>query len=109
MVTRLDRPPIETKVTIMTDTIQNRRGVFKLAAAGAVATAAVAAGAVEAKAYQGNMERALSSLYDALASLRESTPNKGGHRETAIRLVQQAIAETQAGIEYADAHGGGAE
>jgi len=91
----------------MTDTIQSRRGVFRIAAVGALATAAVASGAVEAEAYQGNMERALSSLYDALASLRESTPNKGGHRETAIRLVQQAIAETQAGIAFADAHGGG--
>lgn len=60
----------------MTDTIQSRRGVFRIAAAGALATAAMASGAVEAEAYQGNMERALSSLYDALASLRESTPNK---------------------------------
>lgn len=34
------------------------------------------------------MERALSSLYEALGSLREATPNKGGHRENAIQLVQ---------------------
>ena len=60
-----------------------------------------------AEAYQGNMERALSALYEALGSLREATPNKGGHRENAIQLVQQAISETQAGVDYADEHGGG--
>ena len=32
----------------MTDTIQSRRGVFRIAAVGALATAAVASGAVEA-------------------------------------------------------------
>jgi len=50
------------------------------------------------------MEHALSSLYEALAALREATPNKGGHRETAMQLIQQAIQETQAGIEWADGH-----
>jgi hypothetical protein len=27
-------------------------------------------------------------------------PNKGGHRDRAIQLVDQAIAETRAGIKY---------
>ncbi len=40
-------------------------------------------------------------------SLRDSTPNKGGHRERAMELVRQAMAETQAGIEFANMHGGG--
>ena len=60
-----------------------------------------------ADAYQGNMERALGSLNEALASLRESTANKGGHRNRAMELVRQAIEETQAGVEFADDHGGG--
>jgi len=91
----------------MSETASSRRDFLKTAVAGAVAASAVAAATTGAEAYQGNMERALSDLYGALASLKESTPNKGGHRETAIQLVQQAIAETQAGIQFADEHGGG--
>jgi hypothetical protein len=89
--------------------IQNtsRRELLKLAAAGAVTASAVAASASGAQAYQGNMERAISALYDALGSLKEATPNKGGHRETAMQLVEQAISQVQAGIQYADEHGGG--
>ncbi|MEZ2126221.1 MULTISPECIES: hypothetical protein [unclassified Sinorhizobium] len=85
----------------------SRRDFFLIAAAGAVAASAVAATAGEALAYQGNMERALSSLYDALASLREATPNKGGHKAAAIQLIEQAIGEVRDGIDFADEHGGG--
>lgn len=53
------------------------------------------------------MERAWSELYAALGSLREATANKGGHRVTAMRLIRQAIAEVEAGIDFADEHGGG--
>ncbi len=91
----------------MTVDNSSRRALFRMAAAGAAAATVVAVSTSTADAYQGNMERALSALYDALASLRESTPNKGGHREAAMQLVQQAIGETQAGISYAEEHGGG--
>ncbi|RTL47741.1 MAG: hypothetical protein EKK40_18855 [Bradyrhizobiaceae bacterium] len=90
----------DTKITDTT----SRRDLLKLGTAGAVAAGAVlatAAGTTDALAYQGNMERAVSQLYGALASLRESTPDKGGHRVKAMNLVQQAITETQAGIEFA--------
>lgn len=90
----------------MTDTKPSRRDLAVLAAGGAMAAGLIGT-ATEAEAYQGNMERAVSSLYSALASLRESTPDKGGHRVKAMNLVQQAITETQAGIEFADEHGGG--
>jgi hypothetical protein len=53
------------------------------------------------------MEHALSSLYQALGSLREATANKGGHRARAIELVRQAIEEAQAGVAFADEHAGG--
>ncbi len=59
--------------------------------------------ATSANAYQGNMENALSSLFAALNELKAAQGPKGGHRITAIELVQQAITETQAGI----AAGGG--
>jgi len=83
----------------------NRRHLAVLAAG--AAAAGVVGVATEAAAYQGNMERALASLNDAMVALRESTPNKGGHRERAMGLVQQAIDETQAGIAFAAEHGGG--
>ncbi|PXW62111.1 hypothetical protein [Methylobacterium sp. B4] len=72
-------------------------------AAGAGATMA----STSAQAYQGRRERALSPLFDALASFREASSNKGGHRVEAMALVQQAIEQMQAGIESADDQGGG--
>jgi len=93
----------------MKPTATSRREFIRLAAAGAAAVSAVAVSTTSADAYQGNMERALSSLYDALASLREASSNKGGHRVTAMNLIQQAIAEVNAGIEFADEHGGGGQ
>jgi len=90
----------------MNASLTSRRDFLRVTATGALAATAVAALASDAAAYQGNMERALSALYDALGSLREATADKGGHRHTAIELVQQAIAETQAGIDYADQRGG---
>lgn len=91
----------------MTEISTSRRDVLRIALAGAAAASVVTATAGTAEAYQGNMERAMSSLYDALASLREASSNKGGHRVNAMNLIQQAISEVQAGIEYADEHGGG--
>lgn len=85
----------------------SRRRFAALAAGAATAAGLVAAGATPADAYQGNMERALSSLYQALSALREASSNKGGHRVRAMNLIQDAIAETQLGIEWADEHGGG--
>ncbi|MCM2503622.1 hypothetical protein NDN16_08025 [Aureimonas altamirensis] len=55
----------------------------------------------EARADQPEMEAAISELRSALDSLRAAEPNKGGHRERAIELIEQAIAETQAGIDFA--------
>jgi hypothetical protein len=57
-------------------------------------------------AYQGNMERALSALEAAMQSLQAATPNKGGHRERAMRLIEHAMGEVQAGIDFAYQHGG---
>jgi hypothetical protein len=47
------------------------------------------------------MERAVSSLYSALGSLREATADKGGHRGRDMRLIQQAVGEVQADIDFA--------
>ena len=52
-----------------------------------------------AVAAQPNMQSALTSLRSARRSLIESTANKGGHRGNAIKLIDQAITEVQAGID----------
>jgi hypothetical protein len=84
----------------------SRRKFFQLAALGAAAPALMMT-SIPTEAYQGNMERALSALDSALASLQNATPNKGGHRERAINLIERAIGEVKAGIEFADERDGG--
>jgi hypothetical protein len=82
-----------------------RRDLLLMAAAGVAAAPALAP--TSAAAYQGNMEHALSALGAAMQSLQAATPNKGGHRERAIHLIERAMGEVQAGIDFANAHGGG--
>ena len=65
-----------------------------------VAVGAIA-GACIAMAAQPHMQAALGSLQAARAELVKATANKGGHRERAIGFVDSAIAETRAGIAYA--------
>jgi hypothetical protein len=96
----------KTKGKDMSQSKLTRRS-FAAAATGVAAIGLLGASVKSADAYQGHMERALSSLQQALGSLRESTANKGGHRARAMDLVRQAIEETQAGVEFADEHGGG--
>lgn len=91
----------------MTELTLSRRNMMASAglvlAAGSVATLASS----QAMAEQGNMDAALRQLQNALDSLHRATPNKGGHKERAAELVMQAMAEVQAGIDYAAEHGGG--
>lgn len=78
-----------------------RRNFLQIAAVGAGAAALLTTSTNAALAYQGNMERALAELQTALQSLREATPDKGGHKATAVRLIEQAMGEVQAGIDFA--------
>src|ERR1700748_2590934 len=98
---------IEMKGNDMSQSTLTRRGFAAAAASGVAAIGLLGASSKSADAYQGNMERALSSLPQALGELRDSTANTAGHRARAMDLVRQAIAETQAGVEFADEHGGG--
>lgn len=54
-----------------------------------------------ARADQPNMQKALSQLQTAKASLQAATNNKSAHRVNAIGLIDQAIAEVQQGINAA--------
>ena len=85
----------------------SRRNVLLMTAAGVAAAPALALTSTPTLAYQGNMERALSALGAAMDSLQAATPNKGGHRERAMHLIQRAMGEVQAGINFAYQHGGG--
>ena len=58
-------------------------------------------GATIAYAAQPHMVSALEMLRSARGELERSATNKGGHRERAIGLVDQAIQETRAGIAFA--------
>jgi hypothetical protein len=81
-----------------------RREVAALAAGGTLAATLVGISATPAAARQGNMDHALVSLREARRALQEATPNKGGHKERAIELVDRAIDQVRQGIEWANHH-----
>jgi len=54
-----------------------------------------------AHAAQSHMVSARGHLRSARQELRDALADKGGHRERAIVLVDSAIGEVDAGIEYA--------
>jgi hypothetical protein len=50
---------------------------------------------------QPHMTASLALLQSARGELAAATPNKGGHRERALGLIDQAISEVRAGIAFA--------
>lgn len=70
------------------------RKAVPIAAFGMAATFA----AGYAFAAQVHMQNALRDLQNGKAELAAALPDKGGHRVAAMKLVDQAIAETKAGI-----------
>ena len=85
---------------------QNRIFVF-LAAVVMAGSFAIWAGSdmkVQAGENQPHTQAALHHLHEAQEELRAAEHDKGGHRTNAIRLVDQAIGEVDAGIHYADKH-----
>jgi hypothetical protein len=50
---------------------------------------------------QPHMGETVTLLQSARAELAAATPNKGGHRERGLALIDQAIAEVRAGIAFA--------
>jgi len=53
---------------------------------------------------QPHMHAALQHLQAAKSDLQTAETDKGGHRAKAIQLVNDAIGEVEAGIEYANTH-----
>ena len=53
---------------------------------------------------QPEMTAALQNLREAQRNLQSASRDKGGHRANAVRIVSQAIAEVEAGIQYDNRH-----
>jgi len=53
---------------------------------------------------QPHMEATIGLLQKARAELAAATPNKGGHRERALGLIDQAIEQVREGIAFAATH-----
>jgi hypothetical protein len=56
--------------------------------------------------HEPHMSAALGHLQQAKEELQRAAPNKGGHREKAMELVNQAIQQVQEGERYFQEHGG---
>lgn len=50
------------------------------------------------------MEAALKNLQEARQNLNQASKDKGGHRVKAIKLIDHAIEEVQAGIKFDNRH-----
>jgi hypothetical protein len=64
-------------------------------------TIATSVGVGYAIGAQPRMVAGLALLQNARGEIQAATPNKGGHRERAIGLIDSAISEVRAGIAYA--------
>lgn len=53
---------------------------------------------------QPHMQAALDELRSARQELDAAVADKGGHREKAITLIDEALVEVQAGMEFANGH-----
>ena len=53
---------------------------------------------------QPQMRKAMEKLESALKHLKDGTADKGGHRVKAIELVEAAMVEVRAGMEFDNKH-----
>jgi hypothetical protein len=67
----------------------------------AIAATLLGLGAGYAIGAQPHMTASIALLQSARAELQAALPNKGGHRERGLQLIDQAIGEVQAGIAFA--------
>ena len=56
--------------------------------------------------HEPHMSAALGHLQQAKEELQRAAPNKGGHRERAMELINQAIGQVQQGEQYYEQHPG---
>jgi hypothetical protein len=56
--------------------------------------------------HEPHMSAAIGHLRQAKEELQRAAPNKGGHREKAMELVNQAIQQIEEGEQYDEQHPG---
>jgi hypothetical protein len=86
---RYDRAYLEKGIVMTLTSWCGRRRLAGIVAVATIAAASFAGGCVVA---------AQPHMQNARAELQVAEANKGGHRVNAIRLVNEAISEVQAGI-----------
>lgn len=73
-------------------------------AAACLLLTALAVGVFPARADQPRMQAAARHLQAARDELSRASSDKGGHRQRALDLVERALREARAGIEYDRSH-----
>ena len=89
---------------MMNDLLSRRMNLLRMASLLGGAAVLAKAQPKQKDAGQPKMHRALEHLEQAKTNLQEGAHDKGGHRERALQLVDQAIAEVNEGIKYAVQH-----
>jgi len=103
----LQRPSCYTAAKILPSRRENKMRVskFQSVVAGAIAVIGFSVfGPSAASADQPHMLDARGHLQQGLDDLRAAVPDKGGHRDQAVDLVQRAIDQVNQGIEFANTH-----
>lgn len=78
-----------------------RREILATLSVSAAGLGALAAtGEAAAAELQPHMRAALVALRTAQKELRDASPDKGGHRNVALELVEITITQVEKGIEY---------
>jgi hypothetical protein len=54
--------------------------------------------------HEPHMSAAMGHLHQAKDELERATPNKGGHREKAMQLIDEALQQVQEGEQYYEQH-----
>jgi len=84
--------------------MKTRRELGLLATGAVIASGLVASAKPAAAEPQPEMVRALEALTNATHLLQAAGDDKGGHKIKAMQLIDQAIGEVHAGIEFANTH-----
>jgi hypothetical protein len=95
---------LQPKIDLFSGDTRKRRRTMKTSSARKlVLGTAIAAsmGIGYAVGAQPHMAESIALLQSGRAELAAATPNKGGHRERALGLIDQAIGEVRAGIAFA--------
>ena len=90
---------MRTKITAACSTLALLIGLGLYSGVGRAQTAGMAR-------HEPHMSAAMGHLQQAKSELEKAAPNKGGHRERALQLVDQAIQQVQEGEAYYQQHGG---